>query len=144
MSGLTRRDLGTAAGATLVVGLAGCATMPQPGATAPKSARPWPYLIGADVSWIPEDEALGATYYENGVQRDPFEILKGAGFNAVKARLFVDPARGYSKEKPGGPWCDMAQMVKFARRIRDAGMHTSVTIHYSDWSMPSTRMAQMR
>lgn len=137
MSGLTRRDLGTAAGATLVAGLAGCATMPQPGATAPRAARPWPYLIGADVSWIPEDEALGATYFENGIQRDPFEILKDAGFNAIKARLFVDPARGYSKDKPGGPWCDMAQMVKFARRIRDAGMHTSVTLHYSDdWTNP--------
>lgn len=140
LSNLTRRDLGTAAGATLIAGLAGCGTdVEQNTATTQtdKAARPWPYLIGADVSWIPEDEALGATYFENGVQRDPFDILRDAGFNAIKARLFVDPTRGYSKDKPGGPWCDLPQMVKFAKRIRDGGFHTSVTIHYSDdWTNP--------
>lgn len=128
--GLTRRQLGAAAGAALVAGLA------APARAAP-AARPWPYLIGADISWVPEDEAAGATYYEGGVKHDPLAILRGAGFNAIKLRLFVDPANGYSKNKPGGPWCGIEQTVAFARRIKAAGFHLSLTLHYSDtWADP--------
>lgn len=127
--GLTRRELGAAAGAALAAGLA-------PARAAP-AARPWPYLIGADISWVPEDEAAGAVYYEGGARRDPLDILRDAGFNAIKLRLFVDPANGYSKRKPGGPWCGIERTVDFARRIKAAGFHLSLTFHYSDtWADP--------
>ena len=125
---MTRRELGAAAGAVFVASLAGQARAATTG---------WPYLIGADVSWIPEDEAAGAIYYKNGVQRDPLAILRDAGFNAIKLRLFVDPANGYSKGRPGGPWCGLEQTIAFARRIKAAGCHLSLTLHYSDtWADP--------
>ncbi|HEY0623228.1 glycosyl hydrolase 53 family protein [Sphingomonas sp.] len=132
--GLTRRELGAAAGAGLVASLAG------PAHAAP-ARRPSPYLIGADISWLPQDEAAGATYFENGVQRDPLLIFRDAGFNAIKLRLFVDPANGYSKGRPpgpsGAPWCGIDQTIDFARRIKAAGFHLSLTLHYSDtWADP--------
>ncbi|WP_447726089.1 glycosyl hydrolase 53 family protein [Sphingomonas koreensis] len=130
-AGLTRRDFGAAAaGAALAAGLPGPAR-------AASGKRPWPYLIGTDVTWIPEDQAVGARYYESGVERDPLAILRGAGFNAIKLRLFVDPANGYSKNKAGGPWGGIDSTIAFARRIRAAGMHLSLTLHYSDnWADP--------
>ncbi|MDG5489759.1 arabinogalactan endo-1,4-beta-galactosidase [Sphingomonas sp. BGYR3] len=126
---LSRRDLATLGGGALLA-----AAAPRPAAA--KSAK-WPYLIGADVSWIPEDEAVGATYWQDGIRRDPLAILRDAGFNAIKLRQFVDPARGYSAGKPGGPWCDVARNIAFARRVRAADMHLSLTLHYSDtWADP--------
>lgn len=129
-SGLTRRTLGVSAGAALLAGAAAIARSTP-------ATRPAPYLIGADISWVPEDEAAGATYYQDGALRDPLDILRDAGFNAIKLRLFVDPARGYSKGKPGGPWCGIDHIVDFARRIKAGGFHLSLTLHYSDtWADP--------
>ncbi len=128
---LSRRDIGRGLGAAALAGI-----VPAP-AAAKTGARPWPYLIGADVSWIPEDEFVGATYFEDGVQRDPLAIFKDAGFNAIKLRHFVDPANGYSKGKPGGPWCGIEENIRFAKRVKAAGLHLSITLHYSDtWADP--------
>ncbi len=102
-----------------------------------QTARPWPYLIGADVSWIPQDEAQGAVYFENGVQKDPLDILRGAGFNAIKLRLFVNPELGYSKTDPDRKWCGLDQTITFARRIKAKGFHLSLTFHLGDtWADP--------
>lgn len=126
---LSRRQLVHGIGAAAAIG-----ALP---ARASNAVRPWPYLIGADVSWIPEDEAAGATYALDGVVRDPLAILADMGFNAIKLRTFVDPANGYSKRRPDGPWCDLAQTLAFGRRIKAAGMHFSLTLHYSDtWADP--------
>jgi hypothetical protein len=126
---ITRRQT-IGAGALCVAGLAAPAR-------AKSGARPWPFLIGADISWVPEDEAAGATYYLDGVRKDPLAIFRDAGFNALKLRLFVDPAKGYSKGKPGGPWCGLDQIIDFSRRIKQAGFHLSTTLHYSDtWADP--------
>ncbi len=123
---------------TLGLRLAGSAAATAlPAMAKDKAVSPWPYLIGADVSWIPQDEADGAAYFENGVQKDPLAILKGAGFNAIKLRLFVNPETGYSRRKPVDPWCGLASTIKFARRIKQAGFHLSLTFHYSDnWADP--------
>ncbi len=127
MTDITRRTLGLS---TL-----GLATAGLPAAA--KTTRPWPYLIGADVSWLPQDEADGATYFENGIQKDPLTILKGVGFNALKLRVFVDPQNGYSKRAPDRKWCGIEQSVAFAKRIKAAGFHLSLTFHYSDtWADP--------
>ncbi len=131
---ITRRGLGQSAGAAWLLSL-------TPAARAAAGDRPSPYLLGADVSWIPEDEAAGATYYEDGVRKDPLLILRDFGFNAIKLRLFVSPERGYSLGKPHGPgnapWCGIEQTIAFAKRIKAAGFHFSFTLHYSDtWADP--------
>lgn len=127
---LTRRAMARGAGASALA----AAALP---ARARPATRRWPYLIGADVSWIPEDQAQGATYAIDGQVLDPLLVFKRMGFNAIKLRTFVDPASGYSKRRSDGPWCDLAQTLAFGRRIRAAGMHFSVTLHYSDtWADP--------
>ncbi len=132
LPGLSRREAVSGFGAAALA-----LAIPAAVARAKRAAAPWPYLIGADVSWIPEDEAQGATYALDGVERDPLAILADIGFNAIKLRIFVDPENGYSKGRPGGPWCGLAQTIAFGRRIKAAGFHFSLTLHYSDtWADP--------
>src|SRR5256885_10276532 len=44
------------------------------------AARTGPFIIGADISWVPEDEAAGAKYFDHAVQKDIFSTLKQIGF----------------------------------------------------------------
>src|SRR5437667_6993024 len=53
------------------------------------AARTGPFIIGADISWVPEDEAAGATYFDHGVQKDIFTIFKDHGFSYIRLRIFV-------------------------------------------------------
>src|ERR1044071_7539826 len=68
------------------------------GAAAAKRSRS--YLLGADISWLPEDEGAGATYRYQGRTWDLLALLRHVGFNAIKVRTFVDPAApgGYSAD----------------------------------------------
>ncbi|WP_347302614.1 glycosyl hydrolase 53 family protein [Croceibacterium sp. TMG7-5b_MA50] len=132
---LSRRQFSTGAAVGGAAMLTACATVPQRAGGG--GGRPWPYLLGADITWVPEDEAIGATYWQGGVQRDPLAIFADAGFNAIKLRTFVNPENGYSRGKPGGPWGSIDSTIAFARRIKAAGLHLSTTLHYSDtWADP--------
>lgn len=125
---------------TLLAGLPLLAVAPS-ALAASASARPGPYLLGADISWIPQDEADGATYYVDGQQRDILAILGDAGFNAIKLRVFVDPANGYSRSRPVDPWCGKDQTVAMAKRVKAAGMHLTISFHYSDdWADPQKQV----
>src|SRR5689334_12054031 len=86
-------------------------------------ARTSPFIIGADISWIPEDEAAGATYFDKGVQKDIFTILKEHGFNYIRLRVFVDPhsERGYAR-RYNEAFCDLAHTQAMAKRVKAAGM----------------------
>jgi len=42
----------------------------------PQSKADRTFLIGADLSWVPQQEAEGRRYSEDGVQHDILEILK--------------------------------------------------------------------
>lgn len=93
-------------------------------------------MIGADISFLPELEARGMKFSDNGVQKDAIAILKDHGFNYVRLRIFNDPARdsGYS---PGKGFCDLANTLKMAKRVKDAGMKLLLDFHYSDyWADP--------
>jgi beta-galactosidase/arabinogalactan endo-1,4-beta-galactosidase len=110
-------------------------------------ARTQPFIIGADVSYIPQDEAQGAKFFENGVQKDIFQILKDEKFNYIRLRLFYDPTApsggsvattgavyaGYSSQG----YCGLASTLALALRIKAAGMGFSLDFHYSDnWADP--------
>lgn len=93
-----------------------------------------PFIIGADISWIPEDEAAGAQYFDRGVRKDIFEILKDYKFNHVRLRIFVNPRNGYSRN---GGFCDLDHTKAMAKRIQQAGMGFLLDFHYSDtWADP--------
>ena len=102
------------------------------------SPRKTPYILGADVSWILEDEAEGATYWDRGEQKDPLLILKNYGFNYIRARIFVNPHApgGYSARR-NEAFCDLEHTAKFASRIKAAGLSFLLSIHYGDtWTSP--------
>ncbi len=93
-------------------------------------------MLGADISFLPELEARGMKFSDNGVEKDAIQILKDHGFNYVRLRIFNDPARdsGYS---PGKGFCDLANTKKMAKRVKEAGMKLLLDFHYSDyWADP--------
>ncbi len=93
-------------------------------------------MLGADISFLPELEARGMKFSDNGVEKDAIQILKDHGLNYVRLRIFNDPARdsGYSPKKG---FCDLANTKKMAKRVKDAGMKLLLDFHYSDyWADP--------
>ncbi len=93
-------------------------------------------VIGADISFLPELEANGIRFSDKGVEKDAIEILKDHGFNYVRLRIFNNPAldSGYS---PGKGFCDLANTLKMAKRVKDAGLGLLLDFHYSDyWADP--------
>jgi beta-galactosidase len=100
------------------------------------TAEPEGKILGADISFLPELEARGIKFSDNGVQKDVLDILKQHGFNYIRLRLFVDPANdsGYS---PGKGFCDLPHTLQMAKRIKKAGMKFLLDFHYSDtWADP--------
>ena len=100
--------------------------------------RSGPYILGADISWVAEDEANGTLFYDHGQHGDIFQILKDHGFNYIRLRVFVNPRSPYgyaatSKEA----FCDMAHTIAMAKRARAVGMGLLIDFHYSDtWADP--------
>src|SRR4051812_42956597 len=95
-----------------------------------KNSRTGPFILGAEVSWVPEDEADGAEYFDHGVRKDVFQILHDYKFNYVRLRLFVNPAstNGYARRRPEA-FCDLEHVKALAKRARAAGLGLLLDIH---------------
>jgi len=94
-------------------------------------------VIGADISFVPQEEARGKTYSENGVEKDVLEILKNNRFNWIRLRLFVDPDAENGYSRGGGGFCGLDKTVEMAKRVKAAGMKFLLDFHYSDtWADP--------
>lgn len=85
---------------------------------------PASFLRGGDVSEIPEVEAAGGHYSYHGKEMDPFVMMKQAGWNFVRFRIWNDPKGG---------WCDKAHTLAMAKRAAAQGINISLDFHYSDW-----------
>ena len=93
-------------------------------------------MMGADISFLPELEAKGMKFSDNGTEKDPILILKDHGFNYVRLRIFNDPA-GDSGYAPGKGFCDLNHTKEMAKRVKVAGMKLLLDFHYSDyWADP--------
>ncbi|MGK4566759.1 glycoside hydrolase family 53 protein [Flavobacterium sp. 3HN19-14] len=89
------------------------------------------FLRGADVSFLPEIESAGTIYYNNGAAEDVLTTLKNAGCNAIRIRLWKDPATPHS---------GLAEVKALAQRVKAAGMKVWLTVHYSDtWADPGNQ-----
>ena len=90
-------------------------------------------IIGADVSWLLEDEAAGATYYDGARKLELLSLLKARGFNYIRIRTFVDPAApgGYAEGEPEA-WCDLAHTIELAQRVHALELGFLLDFHYSD------------
>ena len=61
-----------------------------------------PFILGADISWVQEQEDEGVRFTDHGKQKDILAILKDHGFNWIRLRIFHNPkAEGYSKKGSG-------------------------------------------
>ncbi|UOQ68806.1 glycosyl hydrolase 53 family protein [Hymenobacter volaticus] len=93
-------------------------------------------ILGADISFLPQLEARGIKFTDQGTEKDAIAILKEHGFNYVRLRIFNNPAqpKGYS---PKSGFCDLAHTKQMAKRVKAAGMKLLLDFHYSDyWADP--------
>jgi arabinogalactan endo-1,4-beta-galactosidase len=90
----------------------------------PAFARGQSFLAGGDVSDIPQVEGAGGKYFYHGKQQDPFAIMREAGWNLVRFRIWNNPKDGL---------CDKEYTLKLARRAHAQGLKISLDFHYSDW-----------
>ncbi|MFE9017550.1 arabinogalactan endo-beta-1,4-galactanase [Streptomyces sp. NPDC007808] len=86
-------------------------------------------IHGADISSLPKSEAKGGLYRTaSGTTGDAVTILKNAGMNYARLKVWVDPADGYNNK---------ARVLAMAKRVKAAGMKLLVDFHYSDfWADP--------
>src|SRR5688500_9607831 len=55
------------------------------------------FAKGADVSWVTEMESAGKKFYNSsGTEGECMSILKGLGMNAIRLRVWVNPAGGWN------------------------------------------------
>ncbi len=74
-------------------------------------------------------EASGVKFHSaSGATQDCLQVLQGAGINAVRLRVWVNPADG---------WCGQADVVSKAVRAKNLGLRILIDFHYSDtWADP--------
>ncbi len=84
---------------------------------------------GADISWLTEMETAGKIFYNSsGTAQDCIQILKDLGVNAVRLRVWVNPASG---------WCNTTDVLAKAIRAKNLGLRIMIDFHYSDsWADP--------
>ena len=107
----------------------GKGTTPDPVPTTDPVVPAAAFAKGVDVSWLTEMEAAGRKFYNSsGAEQDLFTILKSAGMNTIRLRVWVNPANGYNSK---------ADVVAKALRAKTAGMRVMIDFHYSDtWADP--------
>jgi arabinogalactan endo-1,4-beta-galactosidase len=83
------------------------------------------FAKGADVSWITEMEKAGRKFYSSsGKEMECISLLRECGMNAIRLRVWVNPADG---------WCSKEDMLVKAIRAHRLGMRLMIDFHYSDW-----------
>jgi len=100
-------------------------------------------MIGADISFLPQQEERGRKFFDNGEERDALQILGDHGLNYIRLRIFMNPEneKGYS---PGRGFCGLDHTKGMAKRVKAAGMKLLLNFHYSDtWADPQKQFKPM-
>ena len=87
------------------------------------------FANGADVSWLTQMENAGYVFKDNtGIQKNCLEILKEKGINALRFRVWVNPANGYN---------GLADVVRKSFVADSMGFKIMLDFHFSDtWADP--------
>jgi arabinogalactan endo-1,4-beta-galactosidase len=106
-----------------------CKKYDTPGKEPGKNAILNNMVRGADVSWITEMEAAGIKFYDTtGTQKEGMQLMKDMNMNAIRLRVWVNPANGYN---------NLADVTAKAVRANNLGMKLLIDFHYSDsWADP--------
>ncbi len=105
------------------------------GSIAVSAKPPTPFIFGADISWVQQQEDEGIRFSDQGVKKDILDILKDRKFNWIRLRLFNNPKaeKGYSRRG----FCNLDHTLRMAKRIKAAGIGLLLDFHYSDtWADP--------
>ena len=97
-------------------------------------------FVGGDISLLPSYEENGTKYLDKDGRTisDVIAFSADNGLNAMRVRLFVDPANASSVDKGQGVRQDLDYVKALGKRIKDAGMAFLLDFHYSDsWADPS-------
>jgi arabinogalactan endo-1,4-beta-galactosidase len=86
-------------------------------------------IVGGDLSGLKKNEDFGAVYYDaQGRRGDAMRILRDAGMNYVRLKVWVNPTDGYNN-KP--------RVLEMAARAKALGLRILIDFHYSDrWTDP--------
>ena len=87
------------------------------------------FAKGADISWVTQMEKDGVKFYNaEGKETECTAVMKEAGFDAIRLRVWFDPEGG---------WCGKDDVLVKAKRAHDLGMKLMIDFHYSDyWADP--------
>ncbi|HEY8896679.1 MAG TPA: glycosyl hydrolase 53 family protein, partial [Niastella sp.] len=80
-------------------------------------------LRGADVGFLTEMEKNGNTFFNTTDQQDLFTILKERNINAIRLRVWVNPAAP-------NYYNGIKDVVAKAVRAKNAGMQVLIDFHY--------------
>jgi arabinogalactan endo-1,4-beta-galactosidase len=97
-------------------------------------------FVGGDISLLPSYVSHGADYYDpNGnAINSPLAYFGEQGMNAMRVRLFVNPANASATHKGEGVCQDLEYVKALGKQIKDAGMALMLDFHYSDtWADPA-------
>ena len=94
-------------------------------------------LLGMDFSSLEEVEGFDGVFLEGGKPDELPVILSRHGVKAARLRLWNDP-HDSNGEGYGAGVCDLACVVRLAKRAKAAGMQLLLDFHYSDfWVDPA-------
>ena len=96
--------------------------------------------VGGDISLLPSYVSHGAHYYDtNGnAISSPLAYFGEQGMNAMRVRLFVNPANASATHQGEGVCQDLDYVKTLGKQIKDAGMALMLDFHYSDtWADPA-------
>jgi arabinogalactan endo-1,4-beta-galactosidase len=82
--------------------------------------------VGADLSFLPQLESLGAVYTEDELDRNCLDLFDEHGWQIIRLRLWHSPHEYYR-------WNGLDSTLVFAQRIKAAGFQLMLDFHYSDW-----------
>lgn len=83
------------------------------------------YAYGADCSWITEQEYDGVLFYDSvGQASDGMRVMRDAGMNAVRLRVWVNHSTG---------WCNKEDVIAKAKRATALKLRVMIDFHYSDF-----------
>lgn len=78
---------------------------------------------GADISYYDQLRELGASYKLNGKKTELTQILKSAGVNIIRLRLWVNPSDGF---------CGTERTLEIAKELKTQDFSILLDFHYSD------------
>lgn len=87
--------------------------------------------VGGDISLLPSYEAKGAEYYDEAGAPidDPLAFFASKGMNAMRLRLFAQPAHASAEDKGQGVCQDLDYIVPLAKRVKQAGLRLLLDFH---------------